>query len=369
MRILVGMPEQGSRGGSPSCEPPFVSELRQLGLDVEEHVYTYADTQVRLPTRVIRVLKTLHHLRKKLRSDKFDLLHLNTSFDAKALLRDFITVSLLRRNGTRIFLKFHGSDARLLENRNRFLNFLRKQLFSRAEGIGVLSSEERANFLRGGVLDRKLFLVSNVVNGNARAHDRTGSITNSETQIPHLLFTGRFIPEKGLHDVIWACHLLKRRGLKFVLVCLGDGPARRDAELEVARLGLREHVKFLGHISEEDASVFYANGTVLVFPTYHCEGFPMTIFNAAAAGLPIITTRIRAAADYLQEPDNCLWAVPQRPRMLADKIIDLLENTEMRLTMSRNNTELAARFSREKVTQKYVEIYQTLIEEGRSHTP
>jgi glycosyltransferase involved in cell wall biosynthesis len=366
MRILVGMPEQGSRGGSPTCEPPFVSELRRLGLDVEEHVYTYADTKVGVPTRVIRVLKNLHHLRKKLRSDKFDVLHLNTSFDSKALLRDFITVSLLRRNGTRIFLKFHGSDASLLENRNRFFIFLRNRLFSCAEGIGVLSSEERANFLRVGVLDHKLFLVSNVVSSNAWANNRTGSDANSETQIPHLLFTGRFIPEKGLHDVIRACDLLRRRGWKFVLVCLGDGPARRDAEREVARLGLRENVRFLGHISEEDASVFYASGTVLVFPTYHCEGFPMTIFNAVAAGLPIITTRIRAAADYLQEPDNCLWAMPQQPPMLADKIIDLLENAELRLRMSRNNTQLAARFSREKVTQEYVELYQTLIGEGRN---
>jgi glycosyltransferase involved in cell wall biosynthesis len=368
VRILIGMPEQGSRGGSPACEPPFVSELRRLGLDVEEHVYTYADTKVSLPTRVIRVLKTLHQLNKKLRSAKFDVLHLNTSFDSKALLRDFITVSLLRRNGTRIFLKLHGSDARLLEKRNQFFMFLCRRLFSHAEGIGVLSSEERANFLRVGVLDRKLFLVSNVVSGNPLAQHRTESVADSETQIPHLLFTGRFIPEKGLVDVIQACALLRRRGQKFILVCLGDGPARLDAEREVARLGLREHVRFLGHISEEDASVFYANGTVLVFPTYHCEGFPMTLFNAAAAGLPIITTRIRAAADYLQEPDNCLWAMPRRPTMLADKIIDLLGNTEMRLTMSRNNAQLAARFSRERVTQKYVEVYQALIAQGQNGT-
>ena len=46
----------------------------------------------------------------------------------------------------------------------------------------------------------------------------------------------------------------------------------------------------------------------------------MVIFNAAAAGLPIITTRIRAAADYLKEPDNCLWVEPRSPDLLAGKI-------------------------------------------------
>jgi glycosyltransferase involved in cell wall biosynthesis len=366
VRILIGMPEHGSRGGSPNCEPPFVYELKRLGCDVEEHNYTYADTKVVFPRRVIRVLKTLHRLRKKLRSAKFDVVHLNTSFDKKALLRDSVIVSALGGNRPKIFLKFHGSNARLLREKNWIWSLLRRRLFSRVEGIGILSSEERANFLRAGVLAHKLFLVSNVVTENVFANDRTRSFAKSETHVPHLLFTGRFIPEKGLHDVIRACELLRRRGLDFILICLGDGPARDDAEREVARLGLGKHVRFLGHISEEDASAFYASGTVLVFPTYHFEGFPMSVFNAAAAGLPIITTRIRAAADYLQEPDNCLWAMPERPTMLADKIIHLLDNSEMQVTMSRNNRQLAARFSRENVTQDYLRIYQTLIDRPRN---
>ena len=360
MRILVGMPEEGSRGGSPTCEPPFVSELRRLGMEVEEQIYTYADTKARLSTRAIRVLRTLHRLRKSVRSGSFDVVHLNTSFDTKALLRDYIIISLIRWNGTKIFVKFHGSDARLLENKNWILSFMRKGLFSRAEGIGVLSSEERANFLRAGVSAEKLFLVCNVVNGNTSAEQRHVAPI-SATEVPQLLFIGRFIPEKGLADVIRACKLVSDRGVKFKLICLGDGPARGDAEREVARLGLHDSVQFTGYLHEEEAASFYASGTVLVFPTYHFEGFPMTIFNAAAAGLPIITTRIRAAADYLQEPDNCLWARPEMPTMLADKIIDLLQNSALRRTMSHNNRQLAARFSRGRVTQDYLKTYEAIV--------
>src|SRR4030095_15107957 len=112
--------------------------------------------------------------------------------------------------------------------------------------------------------------------------------------------------------------------------------ARKDAEREVERLRLQKYVRFVGHVSEEEAKVFYANGTALLLPTYHCEGFPMTIFHAAAAGLPIITPGIRAAADYLHEPDNCLWVTPRRPNILADRIIDLLQNSELQRTMSDN---------------------------------
>jgi Glycosyltransferase len=355
------MPEEGSRGGSSTCEPPFVSELRRLGMEVEEQIYTYADTKARLSKRAVRVLRTLYRFRKRLRSGSFDVVHLNTSFDTKALLRDYITISLIRWNGTKIFVKFHGSDANLLESKNWILTFMRKSLFSRAEGIGVLSSEERANFLRAGVSAEKLFLVCNVVNANTSSRKRHATPI-SATEVPQLLFIGRFIPEKGLADVIRACKLVLDRGVTFKLMCLGDGPARRDAEREVARLDMDDYVQFTGHIPEEKAAAFYASGTVLVFPTYHFEGFPMTIFNAAAAGLPIITTRIRAAADYLQEPDNCLWARPEMPTMLADKIVDLLQNAALRRTMSQNNRRLAARFSRERVALDYVKTYEAIVQ-------
>jgi glycosyltransferase involved in cell wall biosynthesis len=359
VRILVGMPEEGSWGGAATCEPPFVKELSRLGLEVDEQIYTYADTKVGFSERVVRVMRTVRCFRKKLRSQRFDVVHLNTSFDTKALLRDFVTVSLIRPKGTKIFLKFHGSDHKLL-NKNWILKFMTRRLFAQAAGIGVLSSEERANFLRAGVSEHKLFVVCNVVNGNTSAEKRHLAPI-SATAVPQLLFIGRFIQEKGLADVIRACKLVRDRGIQFKLICLGDGPARRDAEREVARLDLRDCVQFTGHIPEEEAAAFYASGTVLVFPTYHIEGFPMTIFNAAAAGLPIITTRIRAAADYLQEPDNCLWARPEMPTMLADKIVDLLQNSALRRTMSHNNRRLAARFSRERVTRDYLNTYETIV--------
>ncbi len=364
MRILLGMPEQGSKGGSCNCEPPFVGELCRLGLEVEELIYTYADTTVGFSTRALRVMRTVRSLSKKLRSGHFDVVHLNTSFDKKALVRDVVTLSLIRRNGTKIFLKFHGSDPKLLR-KSWLWRLLSRRLFARAAGIGVLSSEERANFLRAGVAEQKLFVVCNVVNDNSSAEEREAAPA-SPTDVPQLLFIGRFIPEKGLSDVIRACKLLRDREVDFKLICLGDGPARRDAEREVARLNLLDYVTFTGHVPEEEVALFCANGTALVFPTYHIEGFPMTIFNAAAAGLPIITTRIRAAADYLQEPDNCLWARPEMPTMLAKKILHLLQNSDLRKTMGDNNRRLVARFSRERVTREYLKTYEAIVRPDRT---
>jgi len=100
---------------------------------------------------------------------------------------------------------------------------------------------------------------------------------------------------------------------------------------------------------------------MLLFPTYHYEGFPMVVFHAAAAGLPIITTRIRAAADYLRETDNCLWVAPQQPGELAEKIVLLLRNQKLSAQMTDNNTRLAKQFSAPIVTREYVEAFSKLI--------
>jgi glycosyltransferase involved in cell wall biosynthesis len=363
MRILVGIPEQGSQGGPAACEPPFIDELRRLGHQVDEEVYAFAQTSSTALRRITRVRETAKRLRQRLQHANFDIVHINTSFDTKALLRDAAVMSCLPSTGPKIFLKFHGSDAQLLKTQNPLLRKLGGYLLARADGIGLLSSEERANFLGAGVPEKKLFVVKNVVEESRQQPKmdflRRWSLPKDR---PLLLFVGRFILAKGLLDVITACGRLRDSGRQFLLLCLGDGPAKDQAEELVQRLDLQNYVRFFGYIPEEDTTGFYVNGDILLFPTYHSEGFPMVIFNAAAAALPIITTRIRAAADYLTEPRNCLWVEPRNPTQLAERIGRLLSQPEERQLMGTNNGLLAREFSAEIVTREYLESYQRIIQ-------
>ena len=361
MRILVGVPEQGSQGGPAACETPFIAELRRLGHDIVEEIYAYAESESGVTSRVNRVFGTARLFQKRVREGSFDLVHINTSFDTRALLRDAVVVPRLSAQGPKIFLKFHGSDTQLLKTKNPALAILWRRLLSHADGIGVLSTEEQADFLRAGVSEQNVFVVKNVVERNTQQRNpeflRRWNLPDDR---PLLLFIGRFIPTKGLLDVIVASGLFRDAGKQFLLLCLGDGPARPEAEGLVQRLNLQDYVRFFGYIPEEQTAGFYVNSEVLLFPTYHTEGFPMVIFSAAAAGLPIITTRIRAAADYLTEPDNCLWVEPKRPHRLAEKITRLLAQPDEQNRMRLNNRQLAVRFSAETVTREYLESYKRL---------
>jgi glycosyltransferase involved in cell wall biosynthesis len=364
LRLLLGMPDRESVGGPAACEPPFAAALRRMSINVSEETYVFGEKLARVGTarRVRRVISTALRLRRRIRAERFEVLHLNTSFDTKALLRDVVTLSLLPSGRSKVFLKFHGSDADLLQTKNPLLRSLVRRLLSRADGIGVLSSEERGNFLRAGIDEHKTFVIKNVVRSETMEPNSASRLRlNLPEDVPLLLFIARFIPAKGLLDVIHACRILRDRGQDFRLLCVGDGPLRVQGEAEVVRLGLQADVHFFGLIAEEEAAKFYTNSTMLVFPTYHYEGFPMVVFNSLASGLPIITTRIRAAADYLHEPENCLWVEPKNPEMLAEKIAGILSRPELQKTMAENNRRLAAQFNATVVTNEYLEIYQRIL--------
>src|SRR6202022_805433 len=104
----------------------------------------------------------------------------------------------------------------------------------------VLSTEEQTNFLHTGVPEQKVFLVKNVVEKNSQL--RTLEFLrrwNLPDDRPLLLFIGRFIPAKGLLDVIAATGLVRDCGQRFLLLCLGDGPARSEAETLARLLNLQ----------------------------------------------------------------------------------------------------------------------------------
>ena len=355
MKILFGLPEKTARGGINACEPPFLDDLKKRGINFREEIYSFDNADgISLAGRISNVIKTAKKFRRILRDEKFDVFHINTAFDKKALLRDGFITSFLGTTNTSLFLKFHGSDEDLLKN-EKFLPLL-KLLVKRAAGIGVLSYEEKRNFTNAGFPAAKFYVVKNAVTISTNENLPRDFIFHENNPM-HLLFVSRLIKTKGLIETIQAFSKISEN---VILDVLGDGEIKSEAENLAKNLNLDEKINFHGHVSEQIVGEFYKKSDVLVFPTYHQEGFPMVIFNAMANGLPIITTRIRAAADYLNEPENSLWTNPKDADDLAEKIKILYHDANLIKTMSDNNFKLAREFTAEKIAPEYLEIYKKL---------
>lgn len=358
------MPAPDSLGGPISSEPPFVEALRSRGLDVIDSVYVYGDKLTPTPilTRVGRVLRTAYRFRKLVRKHRPSLIFLNSAFDKRTILRDAATLFLMRPGDSKIFFKLHGSMADDLYDTNFLFRRLIRYLQQKVDGWGYHTREELDAFVRLGFDRSRFYPVRNATTIHHELPTGFDRVQKEAGDIPELLFASRFVPTKGLVPTILACEELRKRGVRFRLTCVGDGETRQDAEDAVGRLGLGRVVKFTGHLPEAEVTKAFVKADILVFPTSHPEGFPNVLFKAIATGLPVVTTKIRAAADYLSEPENCLYCTTA-PENIADRLEELINDKALREKMARANSEYGLTLMPEKIADEFIDIFDRVLGE------
>lgn len=356
------MPSKDSWGGPAACEPPFVESLRGLGVDVATEEYVFGDTDRPTPflSRVSRVLKTAFRFRSLLKKDRYDLLFLNSAFDTKSVLRDAISLFIMSPRPAKVFLKVHGSLAHEFISLNGVWGMLVNYLRSRVDAYGLFTREELQSFIKLGFSPSQFFRVRNAITigseipaGFVRTHKESGSLFD-------LLFVSRFVPTKGLIATIKACALLNQQGVKLRLTCVGDGEVRAEAEALAHQLGIADLVRFTGYISESEVSKLFLGSDIFVFPTSHPEGFPIVLFKAIATGMPIVTTAVRAAGEYLTEPENCLFCTVE-PENIAEKVRTLIDDKTLREGMSASNLKYGSTLLPEIIAEDYLLIFRSVV--------
>ena len=117
------------------------------------------------------------------------------------------------------------------------------------------------------------------------------------TRGEYALFVGRLADLKGIPTLLAAWQQLAEA---VPLVIAGDGPFRVEMESEIARRGLT-HVLYRGRLSRQETLDAMKNARFLVFPSGWYEGFPMTIVEAFACGLPVICSRLGSMQEIVTD--------------------------------------------------------------------
>jgi glycosyltransferase involved in cell wall biosynthesis len=150
------------------------------------------------------------------------------------------------------------------------------------------------------------------------------------------------------------------------LVVVGEGEREDDLRDRVRSLALEDHVTILGYRPPDEVAKIYRECTVFALPTRWDEGFPTVLAEALDAGLPIITTRVRGAADHLVENENALFVEAGDITGLSAALISLLRDHKLRKRMQSGNRELVRMFEPEVVAQEYLQVLQTFVSDGRA---
>ena len=187
--------------------------------------------------------------------------------------------------------------------------------------------------------------------------------SSSRGGVPVVLHASRMLKTKGVYDSLKASILLEERGVNHKLILAGgahpDNPASLTAQ-ELYNLKGGKTREWIGLC--EDMPKLLSTASVAVLPSRYREGVPMALLEAAACGLPIVTTDMPGCRDVVTDGVNGFLVPPEDSESLADAIETLLGDSDLRATMGAASREIACgRFSATRVVEETLALYESML--------
>ena len=181
-----------------------------------------------------------------------------------------------------------------------------------------------------------------------------------------LLFVGSWIDRKGIYYLAEAFGLLCRAMPEVTLSIAGCMATEAAVKNSFAQ-ELRDRVRVIPFVKRQDMPALYAAHDVFVFPSL-VEGMPLTLLEAMATGMAIVTTEAPGMADLIEDEFNGLLAQPTDTRGLAAAIERLCRSAELRRQFGKEAQQTARRYTWAIVTQKLERVLEMAARQGASGT-
>lgn len=176
---------------------------------------------------------------------------------------------------------------------------------------------------------------------------------------PSILFLGRLGRRKGVYELLEAATRLRAQGLEFVLRLGGDGEVERVRQL-AAEKGLGDTVQLLGWVGGVAKDAALDSAHIYVLPSFH-EGLPMSILEAMAAGLPIVSTLVGGIPDAVRDGVDGFLIEAGDVDGLADRLALLIASDALRRSQGRSARDrVVATFSADAVIPALEDLYRSL---------
>lgn len=180
-----------------------------------------------------------------------------------------------------------------------------------------------------------------------------------------LVYMGRVSYEKSIDQVIRAFALMHQQEPDLKLMIIGDGPERKKLEKLAEQLGVKNNVIFTGFLYKEElVRALQANDIFLT--ASKSENMPLSVLEAMAVGLPIITVREKGLGEIVQENVNGFFARTDDPADLAQKTLKLLADPARLEKFSAASRALALEYSHEKVASLLEDSYTRVIKDKKT---
>ncbi len=175
-----------------------------------------------------------------------------------------------------------------------------------------------------------------------------------------ILFVGRLVPLKNIHDLLNAFSMVLKEHPDVGLELIGEGPLREELGSLAECLGIKKRVRFSGSVrSHSDVAKKMRESKVLVNPSLR-EGFGLVLLEAMSCGTPPIGYKLGAYNDFADSRNSILVAQGDHAG-LAEGIKELLENKRYWSILSKNGKKTAKGFSWSNTVKKTELLYKELV--------
>ncbi|MFJ6263835.1 glycosyltransferase [Lysinibacillus xylanilyticus] len=170
----------------------------------------------------------------------------------------------------------------------------------------------------------------------------------------NFITTGRMQHVKNHKLMINAFSDVAKKYSNVMLTILGDGELRLDIEKQIKELGLEEKVILKGVVRNVAEELNMADVYIM---TSNYEGVPLSVLEAMACGLPIVTTRAGGVIDIVKQNQNGLLVDVGNREQLTEEMSKLVEDVMLRQQFSEVSFNMSKQYDIQKCVEKYGDLY------------
>lgn len=337
-KVLLVHPDFSRLGG---IESYFLKIKPHLGVDHLSCGNSRRPGEKGLFFRIKRIFGDYLEFWKQVSRPDVTVVHLNPSLQARMFYRDFmyLWIAKLYRKKTVVF--FHGWDIEFQHKIDAGRGRIFRLLYGRADAFIVLASAFSEALRSWGVTQPvyvEVIVIEDDVYHEIRLEELLAQRQMAEIKL--LLFPSRLIRAKGIMTAIKALGQVQKSRSDVGLTIAGDGEDAEEARQLVQELQLA-HTRFTGIVSGNLKYELFRQSHLLCFPTEHSEGFPNTIVEAMAYGLPVITRPVGGIRDFFIHGTHGFLTESVRYQDFADFIEQILGDDTRYAEMARTNHRFA----------------------------
>lgn len=359
-KVMMALPELDV-GGAQIMTLELIQEIRRISSEVqfqilllEGPVGSYLEEECRQENIDVVYLgkkkgfhpSILPRITKAMKAFEPDVIHMH-----KSRLHYFLLPTLICGVKKRLYTVHNLADK---DTTNKGLRILASFAFRHCRVVPVAISD----------LCRESLVTTYGLDGNSipcvyNGID-TGKFRNPEERIVpqpgKLTFVsvGRFSPSKNYPLLLRAAKKVHEKWPDAAFIILGDGKLRETVEGQIARQNSQNYIHLMGNVDDVNHYLWKADAFLM---TSDYEGLPLTVLEAMAAGLPIVSTRAGGVVDVVEDEENGLLVDCGDEKGLVSAIDRLCTSPELCETFSRKSRELSLKYSTEKMAEAYLKLY------------